>query len=267
MKYSIITINLNNRDGLRKTIESVINQTCKDFEYIVIDGGSTDGSVEVIKEYADKINYWVSEPDKGIYNAMNKGILQAHGEYLNFMNSGDCFYDENVLCNCSSFLQYDIVSGNIIIEESHSPWNWEGEEVTMMLFYNGSLAHPASFIRATLFKNSLYDETLKIVSDWKFFIEKLILENCSFRKISLNIARFDKSGISSTNVSLNDSERKQVLSQIFPKRVLMDYERYKDKESPVLDLIPEFNKTYRLQRIIVTVIKWILFIYKMGKKK
>lgn len=88
MKYSIITINYNNADGLRRTIESVVNQTYKDIEYIIIDGGSTDGSVDVIKEYGSQIDYWVSEPDKGIYNAMNKGILQAHGEYLNFMNSG-----------------------------------------------------------------------------------------------------------------------------------------------------------------------------------
>ena len=97
MKYSIITINYNNRDGLEKTIQSVINQTCQDFEFIIIDGGSTDGSVDIIKKYNDRINYWVSEPDKGIYNAMNKGILQAHGEYLNFMNSGDCFFDNEVL--------------------------------------------------------------------------------------------------------------------------------------------------------------------------
>ena len=77
MKYSIITVNYNNKEGLRKTIESVINQTFQDFEYIVIDGGSTDGSLEVINHYAEKITYWVSEPDKGVYNAMNKGIKVA----------------------------------------------------------------------------------------------------------------------------------------------------------------------------------------------
>ena len=112
MKYSIITVNFNNRDGLRKTIESVIHQTCRDYEYIVIDGGSTDGSVDVLKEYDKNIDYWVSEPDKGIYNAMNKGITQAHGEYLNFMNSGDCFYDKNVLENlCEKGLSSDIIVG------------------------------------------------------------------------------------------------------------------------------------------------------------
>ena len=90
-KISIITINYNNCEGLRRTIESVVNQTCRDFEYIIIDGGSTDGSVDVIKRYADNIDYWVSEPDKGIYNAMNKGIRMATGDYVQILNSGDMF--------------------------------------------------------------------------------------------------------------------------------------------------------------------------------
>ena len=95
MKFSIITINYNNVEGLRNTIKSVVNQTYTDYEFIIIDGGSTDGSVEVIKEYANIITYWVSEPDKGIYNAMNKGIEVANGEYLNFMNS--IFFFKDVL--------------------------------------------------------------------------------------------------------------------------------------------------------------------------
>ena len=80
MKLSIITVNYNNREGLQRTIDSVVSQTFRDFEWIVIDGGSTDGSKELIKQYADHFSYWVSEPDKGIYNAMNKGILKATGE-------------------------------------------------------------------------------------------------------------------------------------------------------------------------------------------
>ncbi len=92
MKLSIITVNLNNKDGLQKTIDSVISQTFKDFEWIVIDGGSTDGSKELIEKYSDYISYWVSEPDKGIYNAMNKGIKVAKGDYLEFLNSGDIFF-------------------------------------------------------------------------------------------------------------------------------------------------------------------------------
>ena len=97
MKYSIITVNFNNKEGLLKTIESVIHQTFRDFEFIIIDGGSTDGSVDVLKEYSSQINYWVSEPDGGIYQGMNKGLRQAKGDYVNFMNSGDCFYSASVL--------------------------------------------------------------------------------------------------------------------------------------------------------------------------
>ena len=86
MLYSIITINFNNCDGLRRTIESVVNQTNDNYEYIVIDGGSTDGSVDVIQKYSDRISYWVSEKDDGIYNAMNKGVRHAHGDYCLFLN-------------------------------------------------------------------------------------------------------------------------------------------------------------------------------------
>jgi glycosyltransferase involved in cell wall biosynthesis len=103
MKYSIITVNFNNKEGLRKTIESVIHQTFRDYEFIVIDGGSTDGSTDILREYDTHINYWVSEPDGGIYQGMNKGIKIAAGEYLNFMNSGDCFYDPDILEKVSRY--------------------------------------------------------------------------------------------------------------------------------------------------------------------
>ena len=102
MKLSIITINFNNHDGLQKTINSVIAQTWKDFEWIIIDGGSTDGSKNLIEQYDKYITYWISESDKGIYNAMNKGIKIARGDYLQFLNSGDYFYNEKVIekfCN------------------------------------------------------------------------------------------------------------------------------------------------------------------------
>ena len=97
VKLSIITVNLNNLEGLKRTYESVVCQTFTDYEWIVIDGGSTDGSREFIEQHQDKFAYWCSEPDKGIYNAMNKGIVRAKGEYLNFMNSGDCFACEETL--------------------------------------------------------------------------------------------------------------------------------------------------------------------------
>jgi len=109
MKFSIITVNYNNKTGLFNTIKSVINQTFSDFEFIIIDGGSDDGSIEVIKEYSDRITYWVSERDNGIYNGMNKGIVQAKGDYVNFMNSGDTFYSNNTLENVYSMMNYNYI--------------------------------------------------------------------------------------------------------------------------------------------------------------
>ena len=265
MKYSIITINYNNRDGLRRTIESVVNQTCQDFEYIVIDGGSTDGSVEVIKEYADRIDYWVSEPDKGIYNAMNKGILQAHGEYLNFMNSGDCFYDENVLENSLLYFYSDICCGKVQRTDNIQQWYNETDEISMMLFYNASIPHQASFICKKLFYNSLYNENYRIISDWEFFLKKIILENCSYNCIPITIALFDVCGISSTNKKLYHQERMEVLQSVFPMRILEDYKKFCDKESLVLYLIPEFNRTNRLEKLIYWTIKCILKIYHIFK--
>ena len=104
MKLSIITINYNNRDGLQKTIDSVVSQTYKNFEWIIIDGGSTDGSKELIEQYQDHCAYWCSEPDKGIYNAMNKGIEKAIGDYSLFLNSGDRLHDDTVIDKIVSFL-------------------------------------------------------------------------------------------------------------------------------------------------------------------
>ena len=97
MKLSIITVNYNDAEGLERTIKSVMSQSFKDFEFIIIDGGSTDASVDVIKKYENNIDYWVSETDGGIYQGMNKGLRQAQGEYVNFMNGGDSYYSPDVL--------------------------------------------------------------------------------------------------------------------------------------------------------------------------
>ena len=99
MKVSVITISYNAVSVIEDTIQSVLNQSYKDIEYIIIDGGSTDGTVDIIKKYQDKINYWVSEPDNGIYDAMNKGIDKATGEWINFMNAGDYFHSNLTLEN------------------------------------------------------------------------------------------------------------------------------------------------------------------------
>lgn len=256
MKYSIITINYNNKEGLHKTIESVINQTCQDFEYIVIDGGSTDSSIDVIREYADRIDYWVSEPDKGIYNAMNKGILQAHGEYLNFMNSGDCFYDVYVLETILPCLDSDIVLGKSYYDGGAH--GFKKKNITMLDLYKNTLPHQASFIRRKLFIGHLYDECYKIVSDWKFFVDALIFRNVSFRNIDRIICLFDHGGISSKLSELVEKEQSEICNSYFPERIIHDYDYLVNADSPLLELTPLLNKTHRFQKIVYWVVLILL---------
>ena len=125
MKYSIITVNLNNANGLKETIDSVVNQTCYDYEFLIIDGGSTDDSMSIIEQYKDQIDYWASEPDKGIFNAMNKGINVSHGDYLIFMNSGDCFKNGKVLEETLPYLGADFVIGQIESKDNHEIMNYQ----------------------------------------------------------------------------------------------------------------------------------------------
>ena len=149
MKLSIITVNLNNKDGLQKTIDSVISQTFKDFEWIVIDGGSTDGSKELIEKYSDYISYWVSEPDKGVYNAMNKGIQVAKGEYLNFMNSGDSFICETTLQDVfSKNMTADINAGPVVL--SNGTRLYQYKENLVKLIICGNICHQSTFFKHIL---------------------------------------------------------------------------------------------------------------------
>ena len=220
MKLSVITINYNNCEGLSKTIQSVVNQTWKEFEYIIIDGGSTDGSVDIIREYDDKIAYWVSEPDKGIYHAMNKGIDVAKGEYCLFLNSGDSLFDKRVFSEVSVELNgTDIVTGTLMLDSG--VYCLAPTEVTIPYFYTdcGSLSHPASFIKSHLLKKYHYDEELKIVSDWKFFVQVLIMDGASYKSISQIISIFDCTGVSMNNSELLLKERHYVLEYDFPKSI------------------------------------------------
>ena len=256
MKYSIITINYNNRDGLEKTILSVINQTCQDFEYIIIDGGSTDGSVDVIKKYAYRIDYWVSEPDKGIYNAMNKGILQAHGEYLNFMNSGDCFYNNNILNQFKDRCDADIIYGNVLwgnVLHTYPP------NMSFHEFCIHGYNHQSTFFNAKIFTKYLYDEDLKIVSDWKLFALVLLDKAFIIKHVEEIIAIFDMNGISS-NREKREEETQSVLKEILPLPLFLDYQKWSKINSPIIELLPQLSKTNRLHKLIYKLINYCIFI-------
>lgn len=255
MKYSIITINYNNAEGLSQTIKSIVSQTFIDYEFIIIDGGSTDGSVELIKQYTANITYWVSEKDNGIYNAMNKGIIHAQGEYCVFMNSGDYFYDDNVLKQINVInAEEDVIVGKVSINRSGMIMSPPPiRELSLYHLYSGAIPHQGAFIRTSLLKKHPYDESLRIAADWKFFVQTLILNNCSIRYLDEYIAIYDINGISSTSQDLMQEEKNNYLSSIFPPRVLADYKHMKASECKTQLLTPLLRKSYTIDRILYSI--------------
>lgn len=208
--YSVITINRNNSAGLDLTIRSVIEQTFDNFEFLVIDGASTDNSLDIIRLYSDKIDYYISESDNGIYHAMNKGIRQAKGEYCIFLNSGDFFYSSTTLTELfDTGRTEDILYGNILIDDHGKKFKGTSPDIISFDYlYVTSLHHPASIIRRKLLLDAgLFSEEYRYVSDWAFFIDALFLLNCSYSYVDQIIAIFNCDGVSSdasNNVAIRD---------------------------------------------------------------
>lgn len=256
-KISIITINYNNTDGLRRTIESVVAQTSNDYEFVVIDGGSADGSVDVIRKYADKIDYWVSEPDGGIYPAMNKGVRAAHGEYCIFMNSGDEFYNERVLqAFVDGGYKEDIICGDLNYGRSGicpSP-----DEVTMRYLYKTTMYHQASFIKTDILRKIPYCEDMKVSGDWKFFFDALIMHNCSYRHLPVVVAIFEDGGYSSHNMGIAMAEKINALRAVFPERVLTDLQDYSYGNSNYRYMVNKVSEIPPVKRIVYLINYWVL---------
>ncbi|MBL7911112.1 MAG: glycosyltransferase [Bacteroidia bacterium] len=229
---SIITINYNNKVGLEKTITSVISQSDKSFEFIVIDGGSTDGSVDIIEKHKSAITYAVSEKDNGIYNAQNKGIAKANGDYCLFLNSGDTLANENVIKEIRQHLAgIDIVYGDLITinaegkkEQLKSP-----EKADAPHFMVSTLWHPTAFIKRSLFeKFGAYNETLKITGDYEFFIRTVLKNNVSTKHVSFPISIFDLGGISNSEASneLHTIERRKSWQLNYTDAEIEAFEKY-----------------------------------------
>ncbi len=260
MKFSIITINYNNKEGLEKTIQSVLGQTFHDYQFIIIDGGSTDGSLDIIKQNADHIDYWVSEPDGGRYPAMNKGIKQAKGDFLNFMNSGDTFHSPTVLEDIAKMnLTEDIITGGFYDQEKGIKHIIKPQEVTLLTMLKNTFNHQSTFIKKQLFDKRLYDERYVIQSDAKFNYQSIIFDNCSVRIIDYIVANYDFNGISS-NSALVDKEWNQLLAELFPKRILEDYKctMFTPGEIPLVGLIPELKDTPTIQHWVYRFASFLL---------
>jgi glycosyltransferase involved in cell wall biosynthesis len=221
-KFSIITINYNDKSGLEKTLNSVFSQTAQNFEYIVIDGNSTDGSKSLLELNASKFTYWCSEPDQGIYNAMNKGIRKASGRYLLFLNSGDWLHDSQIMSKIDELIdeKQEIYYADIRYHENgvHKTVTFP-DQLPFSFFYSQNISHQASFIQKELFnKIFYYNEEFKIVSDWEFFTCAICKENVSYKHLDLVTTDYDGSGISSipANHLIQQQERKKSLVKHFP---------------------------------------------------
>ena len=238
MTLSIITINRNNAQGLKKTMQSVVSQTSKDLEYIVVDGASTDESVEVIKHFAEQRDIrWVSERDKGIYNAMNKGIGMAQGEYVMILNSGDYLASPQVVDEMGKALvannRPDILYGNMLkiwpdgkTQRDHQL----RDDYSLFDFYNGTLNPDGTYIRRSLFAQyGPFDESLKICSDWAWMLKTVGMNGVKPLHVDLDTLYFDMTGVSEGGERSRQTirnERQQVLNQTLPTAVLEDYDRY-----------------------------------------
>jgi glycosyltransferase involved in cell wall biosynthesis len=243
-QVSIITVNFNNKSGLERTIKSVSKQVYKDYEHIIIDAASIDGSLEVILENKEKFSYWVSEKDRGIYHGMNKGIVQAKGKYLLFLNSGDYLVNENALDFDINKLDCDILFGyhtTLTKENIIKTIDYSDREIDFGFFVTSTLPHSSSLIKKSLFETyGYYDETFKICADWVFFFQKVIYDKVSLCRLDRTISVFELGGVSTDlgNLELVRNERLRFLN------TLMDSQAINYIES----IYPEIKKNFYLKK-------------------
>ena len=353
MKLSIITINYNNAEGLHKTLASVAAQTYRDIEHIIIDGGSTDGSVDIIREYENTIKRsvtinqstiqvkWVSEPDMGIYNAMNKGVEIALGkrvvdtfnrstlcgdknkgieialgkrvvnsfnrselinddhtsnithqtsqeslndnrstlnelqsDYIQILNSGDILASpdvtERMMNALHSFIRstlndkidVPILYGNMVkFDYTNNRILGKSREVEYSLrqYFSSTMNHDCCYFRRDLFETyGLYDESLKIVSDWKWFLQAIGLGQVKPEYVDIDVTIFDCSGISETNLALRDQERRQVLKELLPPAILADYDAHAFEIEQMNRLRRRhlYGFVYFIERVLFKLEKW-----------
>lgn len=265
MNISIITVNYNNLSGLRKTLESVISQSRKDYEWIVIDGGSTDGSKELLEEYSDKIDYWVSEKDHGIYEAMNKGIKVAKGDYLQFLNSGDTLADSDIIKRfCERASTEDVVYGNAIIVDGndHEVKRFHAPDfVKFSYFFGHALNHQATFFSKRCFKDYHYNEENRIASDIELYMY-LMYNHYTFQKWNEYVVRFDNSGLSSRKAK---DEFAGIVDRVLAKGIKADYQeliQFRD-----VDLAIMIKKIINSSRILRYMARIVLYpIYWLAKR-
>lgn len=272
MKISIITINYNNAEGLRKTLASVAAQTNRDIEHVIVDAASADGSVEVIKQYADKAEYlvtWSSKKDRGVYNGMNIGIQRATGDYILILNSGDLLASDNVIERMMEELKKngypELLYGNAVDVYDGKRLSKHGPDIEYSLktLYNSTYPHISTFFKRELFSKErygLYDDKLKIVSDWKWYLIAIGIGNVKPIYVDIDVALFDVTGISSTRKDLDKQERRKVLEEVLPPAILKDLDNYAFPIAQYQRLKKHhlWGMTHFIERVLFKLEKWHL---------
>ncbi|MCC6710909.1 MAG: glycosyltransferase [Candidatus Pacebacteria bacterium] len=199
---SVITINLNNATGLKKTIKSVIEQSEK-VEFIIIDGKSTDNSLDIISSFNKKIDYFVSEKDSGIYNAMNKGVKIANGEYLYFLNSGDIFFKNDVITKLLQLIkkynQPDFIYGDTLVSYTNEKNNYViRKELSLSNLKRGKkIPQQAYFTKKELIEKFMFDENYSLAADFDLICKIFLNKDLLSIKINEIICNFNGEGASS----------------------------------------------------------------------
>lgn len=275
-KLSIITINYNHLDGLRRTIESVVNQTFTDYEWIVVDGGSTDGSRELLEQYKDHFAWWCSKPDTGVYNAMNKGIAHATGEYVNFMNSGDIFASMTILSEVfdaprTADVLYGYMTLGTIDGESFWPEMMK-PKLQRYDFYGATLNHQSTFTKREVFvKYGGFDESYRILADWRHFAQIIAVENVTTEFIPQKISIYEGGGLSITQNERVAIELKRIRHEVYPAFDDDVYNRLKKLEAASEELTrlcyvyPEFdNDVYKHLTELGTILMYLAKLKKQA---
>jgi glycosyltransferase involved in cell wall biosynthesis len=229
--FSVITINLNNRQGLKNTIASVASQTFRDFEYLVIDGGSKDGSVDVILECAKDIKSWISDRDSGVYNAMNKGLKMAQGKYVVFLNSGDEFKLSDTLKHIAEQGDdRDFVYCDVELFGGQSPRvKVHPDQLSERYLLVDMICHQSVFAKRSLFdKTGTFNEAYKVYGDYDWMLNAIRSEHATYKHIPEVLVRYDEIGISNTtDRSLQRKEKDQIQNFYFNGLILWVYRIYR----------------------------------------
>ena len=216
---SVITVVRNDPEGLERTIASVAEQTWPAMEYIVVDGASTDGTVEVIRRNEARITRWVSEADGGIYGAMNKGVRMAAGEYVLFMNAADRFYGPDTVERMLEGEPHaELLWGDCIIEKSDGSEEYDtARDVLGRLHRQMTVSHQSLFTRRAALLERPYDENLRIAADYDFLCERL-LAGASWEYRNIPVSRIDDRGVSAVGFERGIAEKKRIALARFPRK-------------------------------------------------